>query len=143
MKTDINPSVLSWARQRNSLTVEQFAKLLSEDPAEVRLWEEGKSSPTYSTLETIAYRHLKVPIAVFYFPSPPDVDDPVSKFRRLPDFELERLSPDTLQIIRRVGSQALELIVGVLLSAIQILRLIVNALGSPTLIRCPRARSAP
>ena len=101
MKTDINPSVLSWARQRNSLTVEQFAKLLSEDPAEVRLWEEGKSSPTYSTLETIAYRHLKVPIAVFYFPSPPDVDDPVSKFRRLPDFELERLSPDTLQIIRR------------------------------------------
>lgn len=35
-----------------------------------------------------------------FFPSPPDVDDPKGHFRRLPEYELKRFSPDTIQKIR-------------------------------------------
>jgi Zn-dependent peptidase ImmA (M78 family) len=51
-------------------------------------------------LEALAYNHLKIPLAVFFFPQPPGIEDPKANFRRLPDYELERFSPDTLQKIR-------------------------------------------
>jgi len=41
-----------------------------------------------------------VPLAIFFFPSPPNIDDPKGNFRRLPECELERFSHDTIQKIR-------------------------------------------
>jgi Zn-dependent peptidase ImmA (M78 family) len=101
MKTTINPSILTWARERNSLSIDELANLLQVDPALIREWENGGSVPSYAILESLAYQHLKLPLAVFYFPEPPDIDDPVKKFRRLPDYEFHRLSSSTLQIIRK------------------------------------------
>jgi len=97
--TAINPKVLTWARKRCGLSVEDLARNLGKDSDIVLQWESGEAFPSYTTLETLAYGHFKIPLAVFFFPEPPDIEDPAAKFRRLPEYELERLSPDTWQKI--------------------------------------------
>jgi len=92
--------MITWARERNGLTIEDLAKKLKKSPEEVREWESGQAKISYAFLEALAYKHFKIPLAVFYFPSPPDLEDPKKAFRRLPDYELERLSSNTLQIMR-------------------------------------------
>ncbi len=100
MTSYINPRIIKWARERNGLSIEELAEKMRRDPSEVKLWEDGIKSPSYSCLEELAYRHFKIPLAVFFFPEPPDIEDPTRNFRRLPDYELARLSDDTLHIIR-------------------------------------------
>lgn len=97
--TNINPKILKWARERVGFTIESLAKKMRRDPSEIEAWENGQSFPTYAVLEQLAYKHLKLPLAVFFFPEPPKIDNPIKKFRRLPSFELERFSFDTFQKI--------------------------------------------
>jgi Zn-dependent peptidase ImmA (M78 family) len=100
MKTYINPVILKWARERNKLTIDQLATKIKRGPEELKMWEEGKSDPPFGCLEDLAYKHFNIPLAVFFFPEPPTEPDPVKKFRRLTDFELERFSDDTYRKIR-------------------------------------------
>lgn len=100
MPTHINPQMLIWARERNRRSIEDLAALMKKEPSEIRKWEAGTEAPSYSNLEALSYRHLKVPLALFFFPEPPPIEDPVSKFRRLPDYEFRRISRDTMQMIR-------------------------------------------
>ncbi len=101
MDTLINPAIITWARERNGLSVEMLADKMKRNPAEIALWEKGSESPTYSVLEELAYKHLKIPVAVFFFPEPPKIEDPRKKFRRLTEYELQRLSYDTIQKIHQ------------------------------------------
>jgi Zn-dependent peptidase ImmA (M78 family)/transcriptional regulator with XRE-family HTH domain len=96
----MNPKIITWARERAGLTVETLAKKMKRQPGEIELWESGRSAPSYAILEQLAYKYLKLPLAVFFFPEPPETDDPTKKFRRLPSYEVERLSFDTFQKIR-------------------------------------------
>lgn len=100
MKTYINPDILKWARERNKLTIEQLAGKMKRHSKELEMWEDGSQDPPFGCLEDLAYKHFKIPLAVFFFPAPPTESDPVNKFRRLTDFELERLSIDTYRKIR-------------------------------------------
>jgi len=100
MTANINPKIITWARERNGLTVEELAASVRKKPEDIRKWESGQTSPSYTSLEDLAYRCFHIPLAVFFFPEPPPIDDPVNKFRRLPDYEFSRLSSDTLQLIR-------------------------------------------
>ncbi len=92
--------MITWARERCGLTIDDLADKMKKDTGEIEMWEDGRQSPSYASLEKLAYTYLKIPLAVFYFPEPPKIDDPKKKFRRLPDAELSRLSPDTLYKIR-------------------------------------------
>jgi len=76
MNHHINPKMITWARERNGLTIEDLAKKLKKDPEEVRKWESGQAKLSYPSLEALAYKHFKIPLALFYFPMPPDLDDP-------------------------------------------------------------------
>ena len=100
MITAINPAIIQWARERSGLSIDDLARMMRREPEELLKWEKGESAPSYTALEELAYRHFKIPLAVFFFPYPPDVDDPKGNFRRLPEYELERFSPDTIQKIR-------------------------------------------
>jgi Zn-dependent peptidase ImmA (M78 family) len=100
MITAVNPAILQWARERSGLSLEVLALKMKRDPDELRMWERGERSPSYTALEDLAYRHFKVPLAIFFFPAPPEVDDPIGNFRRLPEYEVERFSSDTIQKIR-------------------------------------------
>ena len=82
------------------MSIEEVARRLKKDISVVRGWENGTKRPTYPVLEKLAYSLFKIPLAVFYFPQPPEVDEPIRKFRHLPEYELSRLSSDTLHKIR-------------------------------------------
>lgn len=96
----INPEMLKWARRLAGLSVADIAQKLKKDPAVIQQWESGESSPTYVQLEQLAGGILKRPIAVFFFPEPPEEPDPEQSFRTLPDFELAELSAQTRFRIR-------------------------------------------
>ncbi len=96
----LNPDILVWARRRAGQNVDDVARKLGKSPEEIREWEAGDSSPTYVQLEKLAYQVYKRPIALFFFPEPPEEDDPEHRFRTLPDFELADLAPDTRFKIR-------------------------------------------
>lgn len=96
----INPQVLVWARERSGQTIDQVAKALHKEPEVIVSWEAGSSSPTYAQLETLAYKVYKRPVALFFFPEPPEEIDPEHSFRTLPEFEIEELTSDTRYKIR-------------------------------------------
>jgi len=99
--TGINSQVLKWARLKAGIDVEEIAFRLKKDPKTVESWEAGESAPTYIQLESLAYKYYKRPIALFFFPEPPEELDPKKSFRTLPEFELENLLSDTLFAIRQ------------------------------------------
>jgi len=99
--TGINPQVLKWARLKAGIEISEIASRLKKDPVTVESWETGESAPSYIQLETLAYKHYKRPIALFFFPEPPEELDTKKSFRTLPDFELENLQSDTLFAIRQ------------------------------------------
>lgn len=102
----INPLVLRWARERAGLSIEDVAESLRRDGADVSQWEAGGSAPTYVQLEKLAYSVYKRPVAIFFFPAPPDEVEPKKAFRSLPEREIENLDPDTRFHIRQ--AQALQ-----------------------------------
>lgn len=105
----LNPAVLTWARVRAGLSVEDVASRMKKDPDAVESWEDGSSAPTYVQLEKLSYTVLKRPIAIFFFPEPPDEPDPTGSFRTLPDFEIENLSSHTRFMLRKARSLQLSL----------------------------------
>jgi len=90
------PAILQWARERMNYTVEQAAQKLGKDVAHILDWESGTGFPTYPQLEKLA-DFYRIPVAVFFFPSPPELEDAKLNFRLLPIKEREKIDPDTLQ----------------------------------------------
>ncbi len=98
----VNPRVLSWARERAGLSVEDVAARLKKDPSLVEAWERGDEgqSPTYVQLEKLSYELYNRPVAVFFFPEPPEEPEAKGEFRLIPEAELDALSPETLLAVR-------------------------------------------
>jgi Zn-dependent peptidase ImmA (M78 family)/transcriptional regulator with XRE-family HTH domain len=96
----VNADILRWARERAGFSLEDIADAFSKDVSAISEWEEGTTVPTYNQLEVLAYRYYKRPIALFFFPVPPEEIDAREEFRTLPDFEIARLEPDTRHAIR-------------------------------------------
>jgi Zn-dependent peptidase ImmA (M78 family)/transcriptional regulator with XRE-family HTH domain len=100
----ITPRLLTWARERAGLSPELAANKF-RNFAE---WEAGRSSPTYPQLEAIA-EALKVPIAVFFFPEPPNVPAIEETFRTLPGVEYNRLPSQMRLLLRKAKALQLNL----------------------------------
>src|SRR3954447_3281877 len=105
----MNPKILVWARQRTGQSISQVAEAMNKEPEVIESWEAGDSAPTYAQLETLAYRVFKRPVALFFFPEPPDEPDPEHSFRTLPEFEIDDLLPDTRYRIRDARAMQLAL----------------------------------
>jgi Zn-dependent peptidase ImmA (M78 family) len=105
----LNPAVLAWARVRAGMSIDDVASKMKKDSDVVESWEDGSSAPTYVQLEKLAYTVFKRPIAIFFFPEPPDEPDPTGSFRTLPDFEIQNLSPHTRFMLRKARSLQLSL----------------------------------
>ena len=91
----ITPSVLRWARERACYTLEE----IGADFRDIDAWEQGRAFPTYPQLERLSER-FKVPIAIFFFPEPPDVPPIRDSFRTLPDAQFATL-PRQVQFLLR------------------------------------------
>lgn len=66
----------------------------------MRDWESGRTGPTYVQLEDLAGR-LKVPIAVFFFPAPPNVPPIEESFRTTGSEQFARLPPRIRILLRK------------------------------------------
>ena len=66
----------------------------------IAAWESGDASPTYCQLEKLG-EVFRVPIAVFFFPEPPDVPPIRESFRTLPDAQFKQLPSAILALLRK------------------------------------------
>jgi Zn-dependent peptidase ImmA (M78 family) len=98
----VTPAVITWARARAGLSVEEASRAFKH----IQEWESGESAPTYPQLEQLAGA-LKVPIAVFFFPEPPQVPEISETFRTLPVADFEQI-PSKVRLLLRKG-KALQL----------------------------------
>ncbi len=106
----IQPAVLRWARESIGKSVEDVALKLKRPPEDIRAWESADATaPTYAQLETLAYKVLKRPLAVFFLPEPPKEVSPKREFRTLPDAELQALHAETHMQVRRAHAFQLTL----------------------------------
>ncbi len=87
----IDQNILIWARKRLNLDINEVAHRLKKKPSIIMSWENGKSKPSLSQLETLAYEVYKVPLATFFLPEPPDEPPINQQFRTIPDSEITRL----------------------------------------------------
>ena len=98
------PQVLKWARESSGYTVEEVvAKLKRKTITDQTLsdWESGNAFPSYPQLERLAYEIYKRPLAVFFFPEPPDDENDIQKsFRTLPQ-AVNNLNPRMRWMLRK------------------------------------------
>jgi Zn-dependent peptidase ImmA (M78 family) len=99
----ITPSVITWARKRAGLSLEE-----AQNFGRIDQWETGASSPTYAQIEALATA-LKVPVAVFFFPEPPDLPDIAQSFRTLPDVEFDTIPSRVRLLVRKAKAFQLNL----------------------------------
>lgn len=83
------------------LSLEDIARRIKKEPAELRDWENGNASPTYVQLEKLAYSVYKRPVAVFFFPDVPKEENPKTEFRTLPDTIIDTLTPGLIRLYRK------------------------------------------
>lgn len=105
----VQPSVLRWARETLGMSVPEVAQRLKRPIAEIEAWEAGAEAPTYPQLEKLAYSIYKRPLAVFFFPAPPDEVAPKREFRTLPEADMSSLARDTRLHIREAHAYQLAL----------------------------------
>lgn len=100
----ITPGLVTWGRVRAGLSVAEIAQKFPR----IEEWEQGKSFPTYPQLEAMA-EAFRLPVAVFFFPEPPDVPAIAETFRTLPEAEYERLPSAILLLLRKAKALQLNL----------------------------------
>jgi len=108
-----NPKMLKWARETSGYSIEEVVEQLRKKSKKVTDqtlidFEKGSALPTYSQMETLAYKIYKRPLALFFFPEPPDESDIKNSFRTLPK-RIEKLSPKMRFLIRKARVMQLNL----------------------------------
>lgn len=100
----LTPSVLRWARETSGLSTEEVAVKLKRKTVTAETiaeWERGEGAPTYAQLESLAYDVYKRPLALFFFPEPPEEKTPRQAFRTLPDQEIRKITPRLRYLLRQ------------------------------------------
>lgn len=92
IKARVKRELLSWARDRAKVSLEDAAKSANVAVERLQAWENGDDLPTLGQLRKLAEMY-RFPLAVFYLPEPPRDFAPLRDFRRLPDEPEPKLSP--------------------------------------------------
>ena len=98
----VSPALVKWARERAGYSVEDASRHFKK----ISAWESGKGAPTYPQLEQMAEK-FKCPVAVFFFPEPPDVPPIEGSFRTLSAEDFAEIPRTVRTFIRR--GQAMQL----------------------------------
>ena len=100
----VNPQILKWARESLGLSTEDVANIFDAKTViseVVAAWESGKMFPTYPQLETLAYKIYERPLALFFFPEPPEEEAVSAQFRSLSAEEVEKLPTKIRRLARK------------------------------------------
>lgn len=93
----ITPEVVTWARERLGYTLDALIAKRNEFKR-VAEWESGKSRPTYRQLEILA-KELWLPVAVFFFPEPPETPKIEETFRSLGSEQFAEIPPSIRKLL--------------------------------------------
>ena len=92
----ITPSIVTWARERAGYSLEEA----QHEFKKIAEWEgNDEVYPTYPQLEKLAEK-FKVPVAVFFFPEPPDLPPISETFRTLGSEQFEAI-PSKIRLLLR------------------------------------------
>ena len=95
---------MRWARETAGYSIEDVVDKIKRKRVTAKVvqdWENGNASPSYSQLEKLAYKIFKRPLALFFFPEPPEEETPLQSFRTLPRQEIDLIEPTMLYLIRK------------------------------------------
>lgn len=93
----ITPALVQWARERSGYSIEDAERHFKK----IAAWEAGEAMPTYVQVEDMAER-FKVPVAVFFFPKPPELPPLEKSFRTLTDEDFAAI-PRRVRHFLRLG----------------------------------------
>lgn len=93
--TAINGAVLKWARLSCG---DLQLKSIDGNISKIQEWEEGYDFPTYAQLENLSIAYKK-PLALFFFPQPPDIYEISANFRTMSDVGLHSLSHKIIRLL--------------------------------------------
>jgi Zn-dependent peptidase ImmA (M78 family) len=97
----INPTILTWSRERAGLSAQEVAKKLPTKPGRVLEWEAGESKPTFKQAQhwaSIAH----VPFGFLFLKEPPDESLPLPDLRTIGGVVPERPSLNLLDTVKDV-----------------------------------------
>lgn len=95
----ITPEVVTWARERLGYTLDALA-VKRKDFKKIAEWESGESRPTYRQLEKLA-KDLWLPVAVFFFPEPPETPKIEETFRTLGSEQFAEVPPSIRKLLHK------------------------------------------
>ncbi|TFB44913.1 ImmA/IrrE family metallo-endopeptidase [Pseudomonas sp. F01002] len=95
----VNPSLLTWSRERAGLSTEQVAKKLPVKPDRVEEWEAGETKPTF--LQAQKWASLAhVPFGFLFLQQPPVEQLPLPDLRTVGGVAPQRPSLELLDTVR-------------------------------------------
>lgn len=95
-----------WARENSGFSLSDVTK--TKQFAKLEKWEIGEESPTYSQLEKLADKYHR-PIAIFFFPQPPQEEEIEKSLRALSEENLTTITPVIRFLFRKAKSFQLSL----------------------------------
>lgn len=98
-KANINPAMLTWARERSGIAVERFARLCGVDEQRLREWEAGSHSITFNQAMTFAHK-AHIPFGYLFLALPPVEQLPVPDLRTVQGKGVSRPSAELLDLLK-------------------------------------------
>lgn len=95
----INPSLLTWSRERAGLSTEQVAKKLPVKPDRVQEWEAGETKPTFLQAQKWA-SVAHIPFGFLFLQQPPVEQLPLPDLRTVGGIAPQRPSLELLDTVR-------------------------------------------
>lgn len=97
--TEVNPTLLAWAREQSGYPPESVAKRLGVKTDRLEAWERGELKPTVRQAQELAKFYHR-PFGVLFLPQPPVVAPLASEYRRLPGVQTGVESPEFRLAVR-------------------------------------------
>ena len=95
----VNPSLLTWSRERAGLSTEQVAKKLPVKPDRVQEWEAGETKPTFLQAQKWA-SVAHIPFGFLFLQQPPVEQLPLPDLRTVGGIAPQRPSLELLDSVR-------------------------------------------
>lgn len=95
----VNPSLLTWSRERAGLSTEQVAKKLPVKPDRVQSWEAGETKPTFLQAQKWA-SVAHIPFGFLFLQQPPVEQLPLPDLRTVGGIAPQRPSLELLDTVR-------------------------------------------
>ncbi len=97
----INPEILTWARSRANLTLEEMSAKLKKDSTTIKDWEKGIKKPTFNQALEIA-KKLLIPFGYLFLNKIPNEQVELPDFRAFSPDRRDSYSPEFIETYNNV-----------------------------------------